>query len=83
MLLRQQVKTVTHVVELPNFVQDRIQMHGLRDFLESLTTRGGTAGVRWRRWVRHLSPGKTGSAALPCDMFIGPTLLRRVYGRST
>jgi hypothetical protein len=28
MLLRQQVKTVTHVVELPNFVQDRIRMHG-------------------------------------------------------
>jgi hypothetical protein len=25
---RQQVETVTHVVELLNFVQDRIRMHG-------------------------------------------------------
>jgi hypothetical protein len=39
-----QVKTVTHVVELPNLVQDRIRMHGLRGFPESLTTRGGTVG---------------------------------------
>ncbi len=36
MLFRQRVKTVTHVVELPNFVQDRIRMHGVHGFLESL-----------------------------------------------
>ena len=47
MLLRQQVKTVTHVVELPNFVQDRIRMHGVRGFPESLTARGGTAESSW------------------------------------
>ena len=29
MLFRQRVKTVTHVVELLNFVQDRIRMHGV------------------------------------------------------
>lgn len=33
MLFRQQVKTVTHIVELPTFVQDRIRMHGVRGFL--------------------------------------------------
>jgi hypothetical protein len=32
-LLCQRVKTVTHVVELLNFVQDRIRMHGVRGFL--------------------------------------------------
>ena len=47
MLFRQQVKTVTHVVELPNFVQDRIRMHGVRRFPESLTARGGTAESSW------------------------------------
>jgi hypothetical protein len=36
MLPRQRVKTVTHIVELLNFVQDRIRMHGVRGFLESL-----------------------------------------------
>ena len=36
MLLCQRVKTVAHVVKLLNFVQDRIQMHGVRGFLESL-----------------------------------------------
>jgi hypothetical protein len=34
MLLRQRVKTVTHVVELLNFVQDRIRMLGARCFRE-------------------------------------------------
>jgi hypothetical protein len=33
MVLCQRVKTVTHVVELLNFVQDRIRMHGVRGFL--------------------------------------------------
>ena len=33
MLLRQRVKAVTHVVELLNFLQDRIRMHGVRGFL--------------------------------------------------
>ncbi len=33
MLLCQRVKTVTHVVELLNFVQDLIRMHGVRGFL--------------------------------------------------
>jgi len=42
MLFRQRVKTVTHVVELLNFVQDRIRMHGMHGFLDSLTARGGT-----------------------------------------
>jgi hypothetical protein len=36
MLLCQRVETVTHVVELLNFVQDRIRMHGVPGFLESL-----------------------------------------------
>jgi hypothetical protein len=36
MLFRQRVKTVTHLVELLNFVQDRIRMHGVRGFLENL-----------------------------------------------
>jgi len=35
-LPRQRVKTVTHVVELPNFVQDRIRMHGVHGFPENL-----------------------------------------------
>ncbi len=34
MLFRQRIKTVTHVVELLNFVQDRSRMHGVRGFLE-------------------------------------------------
>ena len=38
MLFRQRVKTVTHIVELLNFVQDRIRMHGVHDFLESLNS---------------------------------------------
>jgi hypothetical protein len=33
MLPSQRVKTVTHVVELPNFVQDRIRMHGVHALL--------------------------------------------------
>jgi len=36
MLLRQRVKTGAHVIELLNFVQDRIRRHGVRGFLESL-----------------------------------------------
>ena len=69
MLFRQRVKAVTHIVELLNFVQDRIAMHGVRGFPESLTACGGTAEVRGRRRVRHLSLGKTELTALPCDMF--------------
>jgi hypothetical protein len=33
MLLCQRVKTVTGVVALLSFVQDRIRMHGVRGFL--------------------------------------------------
>jgi len=36
MLFRQRIKTVAHVVELLNFVQNRIRMHGVRGFPESL-----------------------------------------------
>jgi len=36
MSVRQRVKTVTHVVELANFVQDRTRMHGVHSFPESL-----------------------------------------------
>jgi hypothetical protein len=35
-LVRQRVKTVTHVVELLNFVQNRTRMHGVRGFPENL-----------------------------------------------
>jgi len=35
MLFRQEVKTVTHVVELLNFVQNRIGMHGYAAFLRA------------------------------------------------
>jgi hypothetical protein len=74
------VKTVTHVVELLNFVQDRIRMHGVHGFLESLNRPWrNLPKVRGRR-VRHLSLGKTELTALPCDMFTD--LLRRLYGRS-
>ena len=69
MLLRQRVKTITHVVELPNFVQDRIRMHGVHGFLESLNSPWwNLPKVRGRR-VRRLTLGKTGLTALPCDMF--------------
>ena len=34
MLPRQRVKTVTQIVELLNFVQDRIRAHGVRAFSE-------------------------------------------------
>ena len=47
MLFRQQVQTVTHVVELPNFVQDRIGCMGVHGFPESLTARGETAESSW------------------------------------
>jgi len=33
MLFCQRVETVTHIVELLNFVQDRIRMHRARGFL--------------------------------------------------
>jgi len=33
MLFRQRVKTVTYVIELLNFVQDRTRMHGNAAFL--------------------------------------------------
>jgi hypothetical protein len=36
MLIRESVKTVTHVVELLNFVQDRIRMHEVHRFPENL-----------------------------------------------
>ena len=36
MLFRQRVKTVTHAVELLNFVQDRIRMHRVHGFPENL-----------------------------------------------
>jgi hypothetical protein len=36
MLLRQRVKTITHVVELLNFVQNRIRVHEICDFPETL-----------------------------------------------
>jgi hypothetical protein len=36
MLLRQIVKTVTYLVELLNFVQDRTRMHRVRSFPENL-----------------------------------------------
>jgi len=36
MLPCQRVKTVTHIVELLNFVQNRIRMHAIRGFQESL-----------------------------------------------
>ena len=37
MLFCQRVKTVTHVVELLNFVQDRIRMHRVHGFLGRVT----------------------------------------------
>ena len=77
MLFRQRVKAVTHVVELLNFVQDRIRMHGVHGFLESLNSPWqNLPKVRGRR-VRHLSLGKTELTALPCDMF---TRSLRCYG---
>jgi hypothetical protein len=48
MLPRQRVKTVTHVVELPNFVQDRIRMHGVHGFPESLRRKN----FRWADLVQ-------------------------------
>ena len=47
MLFRQQVKTVTDIVELPNLVQNRIRIRGYTASLETLTTRGGTAESSW------------------------------------
>ena len=69
MLFRQRVKTVTHVVELLNFVQDRIRMHGVHDFLESLNQ--PVAELAESSWATswHLSLGKTELTALPRDMF--------------
>jgi len=70
MLFRQQVKTVTHLVELPTFVQDRISDAWGTRLPGSLTARGGTAPkVRGRRRVRHMSLGKTELTVLPHDMF--------------
>ena len=72
MLFRQQVKTVTHVVELPTFVQDRIWMHGVRGFPESVTAqRGGTV----RKFLGHgelstCRPGRRSSTALPRDRLL-------------
>ena len=68
MLFRQRVKTVTHLVELLNFVQDRIRMHGVHGFLQSLNSPWqNLPKVRVRR-VRHSSFGKTEVTALPCDV---------------
>jgi hypothetical protein len=39
MLFGQGVKTVTHTVELPNFVEDRIRMHWDTRLPDSLTAR--------------------------------------------
>ena len=36
MLFRQRVQTITHVVELLNFAQNRSRRHGARSFPESL-----------------------------------------------
>jgi hypothetical protein len=70
MLFRQQVKTVTHVVELPNFVQDRIRMHVVRCFPGSLTARGGTAGkFVGDDELSACHSGRRESTALPRDMF--------------
>jgi hypothetical protein len=35
MSFRQQLKSATHVVELPNFVQNRIRIDGVRGFLRA------------------------------------------------
>ena len=45
MFLRQQVKTVTHIVELLNFVQDRIRIHGVRGFPENLRGTNASGGL--------------------------------------
>ena len=42
----ERVKTVTHIVELPDFVQDRIRIHEVRGFPEA-PARGGTAESSW------------------------------------
>ena len=36
MLFRQRIKTVTHVIELLDFMQDRSRLHGVHSFPESL-----------------------------------------------
>jgi hypothetical protein len=69
MLFRQQVKTVTHIAELPNFVQDRIGMHGVRGFLRVQQPAAELPQVRGRRRISHVSLGKTGSTVFPRDMF--------------
>jgi len=49
MLFCQQVETVTHVIELLNFVQDRIRMHGVGTFVQCSmppTTRSSGPGQR-------------------------------------
>jgi hypothetical protein len=66
MFFRQQVKTVTHVVELLNFVQDRIRMHGVSSFPESLTARSAESSLG-RPQLEGLSRGKTDLTALPCN----------------
>jgi hypothetical protein len=48
MLLRQRIKTVTYVVELLNFVQDRTRMHGARGFPENLRREN----FRWANLVQ-------------------------------
>jgi hypothetical protein len=67
-LIRHRVKTVTHVVELLNFVQNRIRMHGVQLSLVPKQPVAELPKVRGRR-VRQLSLGKTELTALPRDMF--------------
>jgi len=45
MLFRQRVKTVTHVAELLNFVQDRTRMHGVRRLLNPVKALYWTAVI--------------------------------------
>jgi hypothetical protein len=83
MLFRQRIKTVTHIVELPNFVQDRIRMHGVRGFPEGLTARSGTAESSWARTSETLVTREDGVNRPPVRHVLQTsTLLRRVYGRS-
>jgi hypothetical protein len=58
-MFRQRVKTVTHVVELPNFVQDRIRMHGVRGGSEEVVvnTNENPANVSFTWYWRVTSEG--------------------------
>ena len=60
MPFRQRVKTVTHVVELLNLVQNRIRVHEICDFPETLEKGGLQVGShmldKFKKRVRSLSP---------------------------